>query len=92
MVQRVYCSCSICKKITMIKYQVGYADLPVIYTCPNCLTEIRGVGQNDDAVASVVFSFENALIVEKPSTPDYYLSASREFRQCDPFSVNSYQV
>lgn len=79
MVQRVYCSCSICKKITMIKYQVGYADFPVIYTCPNCLTEIRGVGQNDDATATVVFSFENASIVGKPSVPDYYLSASREF-------------
>lgn len=79
MVQRVYCSCSICKKITMIKYQVGYDDFPVIYTCPNCLTEIRGFGRNDDTTATVGFSFENASIVGKSSVPDYYLSTSREF-------------
>lgn len=79
MVQRVYCSCSICKKTTMVKYQVGYEDFPVIYTCPNCLTEIRGFGHNDGSTATVSFSFQNAAIVGKLSRPDYYLSISREF-------------
>ena len=52
---------------------------PVIYICPNCLTEIRGFGRNDDSTATVEFNFENALIIGKSLVPDYYLSASREF-------------
>jgi len=42
MVQRLYSKCNMCDKITMIKYQVGYDSFPIIYGCPNCLTEIHG--------------------------------------------------
>lgn len=78
MIQRTYCRCLMCGKIIMLKYQVGYADFPVIFTCPNCMTEIRGIGVNNDISATVSIDFENAMIVDRPETPDYFLSASRE--------------
>lgn len=78
MVQRIYCRCLMCGKIIMMKYQVGYADFPVVFTCPNCMTEIRGIGKNNDNAFKVSFDFENATIVDELETPDYFLSASRE--------------
>ena len=79
MVQRVYCKCKFCEKTTMIKYQVGFDDFNIIYTCPNCLAEIKGSCTNDEKHACVNFSFENAEEVNQPKTPDYFLLVSREF-------------
>ena len=78
MVSRVYCECNTCKKITMIKCQVGYAGFPVVFTCPNCLTEIRGYCENIDEEARVKISFDNATMIEKVEKPSYYIAVSRE--------------
>ena len=63
MVQRLYSKCNMCDKITMIKYQVGYDSFPIIYGCPNCLTEIHGKSIHNDEKLTVSFEFDNATTV-----------------------------
>ncbi len=78
MVQRVYSKCSLCGKVTMIKYQAGHSSFPIIYTCPSCLSEIRGYCKNDDEHVELHINFENAETISEIITPDYFLTASRE--------------
>lgn len=79
MVQRLYSKCNMCDKITMIKYQVGYDSFPIIYGCPNCLTEIHGKSIHNDEKLTVSFEFDNATtITSKVDRPDYFLEVSRE--------------
>lgn len=78
MVVRLYCKCAICNKVTMIKYQMGDQSFPVTYTCPNCLTEIRGQCNNRTDRLIPDFTFENASELKEHTTPDFFMQASRE--------------
>lgn len=67
-----------CHKITMLKYQVGFNSFPIVYTCPNCLSEIRGKVTNASDNLIDLYSFENGKLVNRPTSPDYFLKISRE--------------
>ena len=57
---------------------MGDQSFPVTYTCPNCLTEIRGQCNNRTDRLIPDFTFENASELKKHTTPDFFMQASRE--------------
>ena len=79
MVSRLYSKCSMCRKVTMLKYQVGYGSFPICYVCPNCKTDIQGEAVHAKDGPGISFEMENAELIQRVAAPDYYLQVSREF-------------
>ena len=68
--------CKFCNTTILMRFQMGYFDIPFDFVCPNCGVHINGI---QNTVQNQDIEIHNASIIEaKEPEADYYLNLSVE--------------
>ena len=68
--------CKFCNTTILMRFQMGYFDIPFDFVCPNCGVHINGI---QNTVQNQDIEIHNASILEtKEPVADYYLNLSVE--------------
>ena len=68
--------CKFCNTTILMRFQMGYFDIPFDFVCPNCGVHINGT---QNTVQNQDIEIYNASIIEtKEPVADYYLNLSVE--------------
>lgn len=76
MVNHAFCQCNYCKTTILLRFQMGYFDIPFDICCPECGVHICGIQK---IVDDHTLSLNNASIIEEDlKALDYYADFSVE--------------
>ena len=79
MVQNSLYKCSICGDILRLRYQVGFANIPVNIYCPKCNSHIFGTIVVDQDNIGIKEEIKNASFLKDSEEPDYVMELACEF-------------
>jgi len=81
--------CKFCNTTILMRFQMGYFDIPFDFVCPNCGVHIDGI---QNTVQNQDIEIHNASIIEiKEPVADYYLNLSVELPSRKISKYTSYE-